>query len=374
MRVALIHEMLVKMGGAERVLDVLQGMYPDAPIFTLLYDEERCGKIFPKEKVIVSPLQKWSDFKVPRQFLVTKMPVAIESFDFSRFDLVLSSSSAFAHGILTPVHTKHICYCHSPMRYAWDYTNEYIRERGGGFFGPMKRWLMRRILHDLRTWDIASSDRPDIIIANSRTTQERIWKYWKKESEILYPPVDVNRFEVGKTHEDYFLIVSALTTYKKIEIAIQAFNRLKKHRLVIIGEGEDRNRLENMVESDTIEFLGKKSDADVAEFYKNCRALIFPGREDFGIVPVEAMASGKPVIAYGEGGVAESVLSGKTGIFFSEISPESLEDALLQYFQFDEKKKFSPEVCRKRAEEFSREKFEAGMRGLVEKISSGRKW
>ncbi|MBI5414872.1 glycosyltransferase [Candidatus Peregrinibacteria bacterium] len=370
MKVALVHEMLVKMGGAERVLEVFQEMFPEAPIFTLLYDESVCGTVFPREKVQVSSLQKWVNFKIPRQFLVSKMPTAIESFDFSGFDLVLSSSSAFAHGILAPLMTKHISYIHSPMRYAWDYAHEYLREKSEGTFGGIKKIIIRNAVHKFRTWDFSASDRADLLLANSKTTQNRIQKYWRKDSEILYPPVDISRFEVTSSHENYFLILSTLTRYKQIELAIAVFNKLPKHRLIIIGEGEDRNRLERFVTGNNIEFLGRKSDADVAEFLKHCRALIFPGLEDFGIAPVEAMASGKPVIAFGKGGVTESVIPGKTGIFFPESTPKSLEKALLEFFQLEENGAFYPKECRKRAEEFSKEKFQQGIENVVRKIMS----
>jgi len=367
MKVALVHEMLVKLGGAERVLESLQNMFPEAPIFTLLYDQEKCGAVFPVQKIRTSFLQKWTDRHLPRQLLVNKMPVAVESFDFSGFDLVISSSSAFAHGILTPVNTKHICYCHAPMRYGWDYTHEYVAEKSEGFWSFIKKPLLRRLLSRLREWDIAASDRADLLLANSATTAGRISKFWRKESTVLFPPVDLKRFRVHEEHEGYFLIVSALTRFKKLDLAIEVFRRLPKHRLVIIGEGADRARLEGLA-TPNIEFLGRKSDADTAEFLQNCRALIFPGLEDFGIVPVEAMACGKPVIAYGHGGVTETVIDGETGVFFSELKPESLEKALTEFFELERLQKFSPQKCRQQAEKFSVEKFEQGIKKAVDRV------
>ncbi len=357
MKVALVHEMLVKMGGAERVLDTFQRMFPDAPIYTLLYDEKSCGEVFPKEKIHTSSLQKWKNMGIPRQFLVSQMPEAIESFDFSDFDLVISSSSAFAHGIIVPSSALHICYCHSPMRYAWDYFHQYLDEKSTGFLKWWKRRFIEMILHRLRIWDASSASRPDILLANSRTTQKRIEKYWRRnDSLLLYPPVCTQRFTATKSNGNYFLIVSALEPFKKIDIAVQAFSRIPKHKLVIIGEGSDKTRLQEMA-GKNIEFLGRKSDEEVQEFLEYARAFIFPGLEDFGIAPVEAMACGKPVIAYAQGGVRESVVEGETGVFFTPQTSDGLLEALAEFFKQEEKFQKNIVKIRERAEEFSEENF-----------------
>ena len=217
--------------------------------------------------------------------------------------------------------------------------------------------MMELILHKLRVWDSASSNRPDLLFANSRTTQKRIEKYWRRmDSHILYPPVETERFTATEKHGEYFLIVSALEPFKKIDIAVQAFSRIPKHKLVIIGDGSDRIRLEEMA-GKNIEFLGRKSDEEVKEFLECARGFVFPGLEDFGIAPVEAMACGKPVIAYGEGGVTESVINGETGIFFTPQTPEALLDALPEFFEQEEKFQKNTAKIRARAEEFSEKVF-----------------
>jgi glycosyltransferase involved in cell wall biosynthesis len=316
MKIALVHEMLTKLGGAERVLKTLTDLFPKSPIYTLIHDKEKTDEWFKGKKIHPSYLQayyKWLSSK----WLLSKMPEAIEQFDFKNYDVVISSSSAFAHGIKTGPHTKHICYCHSPMRYAWDYTHEYVKD-----YSPLMKYLIAKKLNIIRQWDFRVADRANKIIANSVHVQKRIEKYWRKEAEVIYPPVNVERFKAKSDHEDFFLIVSALTPFKRIDLAVRAFNKLGR-KLVIIGDGAQRKILEDMAH-DNIEFLGHKEDGVVREYYENCRGFIFPGEEDFGITPVEAMAAGKPVLAYGKGGVTESVQKGVSGEFFHELTPESI--------------------------------------------------
>src|SRR3989338_6910525 len=301
MKVALVHDLLVKLGGGERVLKVLSDLYPNAPIYTLLYDEAKVGRVFPKSRVRVSGFHKLPKIlRNQRRYLLPWMPKMIESFDFSEYDLVISSSSAYAHGIVTDLGTKHISYCHSPMRYAWDWAHPYLNEQN---VGRLKRGIIRKMLSKIRIWDYYASDRADLILANSSNVQKRIQKYWRKASTVLYPPVDVERFKVTPAHGNYFLIVSTLTPFKNIELAIHLFNKIRK-QLIIIGDGADRERLKRLA-GPHIDFLGFKPDDVVREYMQNCRALIFPGEEDFGITPVEAMACGKPVLAYGKGGATE---------------------------------------------------------------------
>src|SRR3990172_6768604 len=229
MKTAIIHDFLFKLGGAERVVKELAEMYPEAPIFTLIYDEEKCGRDFPKERVIESKLKKYPEFLRKRpQYLLDKMPEAIEDFDLSGYDLVISSSGAFSHGAITGPQTKHLCYCHSPMRYAWDYTHEYLEEKKMPWW---KELMVRKVLHQVRQWDRAAADRPDKYLANSRHVAKRLQKYFQVESEVLYPPVDVDRFYPYEEADDYFIIVSALTPFKKIDLAISAFNKMGKKLL-----------------------------------------------------------------------------------------------------------------------------------------------
>jgi len=361
MKVALVHDLLVKLGGGESTLRVLADIFPDAPIHTLVYDEEKVGKIFPKSRVKTSVLHKYPDIiRSKYQLLLTKMPKAIERFDFTDYDVVISSSSAFAHGIITPVNTTHICYCHSPMRYVWDYKNEYLKEQN---LGSVSHFLASKVLKKIRLWDQVAADRPDIYIANSKHVQKRIKKYYKKDSEVIYPPVETSRFKPKKKNDDYFLIVSTLSPYKKVDLAVQLFNKIGKP-LKIIGEGSQKKFLQSLA-ADNIEILGYKSDKEVEKYIQNCKALIFPGEEDFGITPIEAMACGKPVLAYGKGGALESVVKGKTGEFFYKPTISSIEDGLANLLINENK--FKPQTIRKLAEKFDRKVFEREIKKIVNK-------
>lgn len=367
MKVAIVHDFLFKMGGAERVVKAIADLYPEAPLYTLIYDERQCGEAFPKEKVVTSPLHDEPDFLLKRpRYLLGKMPQAIESFDFSAFDLVISSSGAFSHGIITPPHTKHLCYSHSPMRYAWDYTHEYLEEKALPFW---KEFLIRKVLHKVRQWDSVASDRPDLYLANSQHVSKRLRKYYHLSAEVLYPPVNIDLFRSGMPSEDYFLIVSALSPFKKLDLAISAFNKMGK-KLVIIGDGSQRKFLERIA-GPTVEILGRKTDEEVKRYMESCRALVFPGEEDFGITPVEAMAAGKPVIAYGKGGVTESVVDGVTGVFFEEPTVRSLESAVAKFFENESR--FNHKIIRARAEDFRPERFASQLKKTVENLMSSQK-
>ena len=360
MKVALVHDFLLKAGGAERVLKVLADMYPKAPIFTLLYDEKRMGHLFPAERVRPSGLQRVPRF-IPgmHKLLFPFMPSAVEQFNLSGFDVVISSSSAYAHGVVTNLETKHICYYHSPMRYAWDYTHQYLKEQNLGSIGEL---IASRLLHKVRQWDFLASDRVDVALANSKTVQNRIRKYYRRDSQIIYPPVDVSRFKPNAKNQGYFLIVSTLTPYKRIDLAVELFNKLGK-RLVIIGDGPDRARLQSMA-AGNIDFLGFKPDEVVNEYMQNCRAFIFPGEEDFGIAPIEAMACGKPVLAFRKGGLTESMIEGSTGEFFDEQTLSSMEDGLTQLLINE--KQYSAKDIAKHAKQYSVQAFKKAMKSVVE--------
>jgi glycosyltransferase involved in cell wall biosynthesis len=360
LKIALVHDFLVKLGGAERVLKVLADMYPDAPIYTLLYDEQACGSEFKRERVRTSFLQKFPEFLRKRQkYLFPWMPRAVEGFDLSEFDIVISSSNAFAHGILVPSHTLHVCYCHSPMRYAWDYAHEYLKEQK---IKGLKAFLIERMMMKVRIWDQVASDRVDYYIANSKHVQRRIKKYYRKDSEVLYPAVDTRKFKPVKKNNDYFLIVSALTPFKKIDLAVELFNKIGK-RLVVIGSGAQLDYLKSIA-GPTVEILGRKEDATVREYLENCRGYILPAEEDFGIAPVEAMACGKPVLAYGKGGALETVLPGVTGEFFYEPTVESMEDGLGRLIVNE--KHYDAEKIHTHANLFSKQHFEEHFEKLLE--------
>ncbi len=359
MKIALVHDFLVRLGGGERVLAVMARMYPDAPIYTLAYDEKAVGHVFPRERVRVSKLQKYhvGGKRLYRYFL-SKIPQIVEQWDFSGYDVVISSSNSFAHGVLTPVATRHICYYHSPMRYAWDYTHEYLEEQGYGF---LKTLAVEKMLHEVRMWDLIAADRPDVVLANSEHVQKRIAKYYRRESEVLYPPVDIDRFEVRKKSEDYFLIVSQLSPYKKVDLAVHFFNKIGK-KLVVIGTGPQEAYLREIA-GPNVEILGYKSDNEVKEYLQYCRALIFPGEEDFGIVPIEAMACGKPVLAYGRGGTLETVVSGETGEFFQELTLESMEEGFAKLLLHE--KKYDPMRIRNHSEQFAIKHFQKNLERFV---------
>lgn len=359
MKVALVHDFLVKLGGAERVLKAFMEMYPKADVFTLIYDEEKVGSVFPKERVKCSFLQKYPKFIRKRyQYLLHKFPRAIEEMDFEGYDLIISSNTAFSHGLISPVNAKHICYCHSPMRYAWDWTHEYRKEHNfKGAKALLWAWLLKRV----RDWDKISSDRPDHYVANSQNVAGRIKKYYQKNSEVIYPPVDTSRFSPKSQNDDYFLIVSTLSPYKRVDLAVHLFNKIGR-RLVIIGDGSERAYLESIA-ADNIDLLGYKDDAVVKEYMENCRAFIFPGEEDFGIAPVEAMACGKPVLAYAKGGALETVVAGETGEFFYEQSVESMEDGLARLLVLEPR--LHHHNIRKHSKKFSREIFEENFKKIV---------
>jgi glycosyltransferase involved in cell wall biosynthesis len=362
MKVALVHDFLVKMGGAERLLKELAALYPDAPIYTLLYDGKVCGETFPASRVRTSFLQKaprWLRRK--QKYLLPLMPRAVEAFDLSEFDLVISSSNAFAHGVLTASNAKHVCYCHSPMRYAWDYAHEYMKEQN---IGPLRKMMIEKMMRGIRVWDQAASDRPDYYIANSRHVRNRIRKYYRKDAAVIYPPVDTARFKAQKSHQDFFLIVAALTPFKKIDMAVQLFNKTGK-RLVVIGGGAQLENLRSIA-GPTVDILGSKDDETVREYLQNCRAFIIVNEEDFGIAPVEAMACGKPVLAYGKGGVLETIIPGLTGEFFYEQTLESMEDGLgrliVNEINYDAAK------IRKHAAGFSKKNFLDAFQNMIKSL------
>jgi len=378
MKIALVHELLTMRGGAERLLKVVSEMFPETPIYTLLYDEEKLGAWFPKERVRTSSLQKYARvLGFNHHLYLPFFPKATEAWDFSEFDLVISFSSAFAHGIKVGGKTRHMCYVHSPARYLWDQTFDVLDRVcfvGARHALPLRR-LQRRYLehlfHQLRIWDCEAADHPHTLLASSKAVQRRIELYWRRKSEVLYPPVDDDWFRertpVAMEHPDYYLIVSTLVPYKRIELAIAACNRLQKH-LKIVGEGPHRQALEK-ISGPTIEFYGFRQNDELLDLYANAKATLFPGEEDFGLVPLESMACGTPVIAYRGGGALETVIDGQTGEFFScHAEPvEARTNSLQQAMQIFEQKSYSKEACRKQAEKFSRERFEKGLHEEVEK-------
>ena len=331
MKVAIVHDFLSQYGGAEKVIEVFNELFPDAPIFTPIYVADKLPPVFKEMNIKTSSMQKFPFLDKHFKKYLIFYPKAIESFDLSDYDLVLSSSSSFAKGAIKGKNACHICYCYTPMRYVWDY-NHYIEKEN--FSKPVLR-ILPHVIKKLKKWDIETINRVDHYAAISNHIKDRIKKCYNRDSTVIYPPVNVKSFKVSNKIEDYFLIVSRLNAYKNIDLVIDAFNDLGLH-LKIAGTGPHRKILESMVKNKNIEFLGRLSDAELREVYGRCQAYIFPGKEDFGITPVEAQASGRPVIAYADGGALETVIDGVTGLFFKENSKSSLIEAIKKFLKIED--------------------------------------
>lgn len=349
MKIALVHDYLVQYGGAERVLENFCEMFPYAPIYTLVYDEDLTRKKFKNRIIRTSFLQKWPFSRKQHRLFPLLMSSAIEQFDFSQYDVVLSDSSSFAKGIIVPPGTLHICYMHTPMRYAWDDCQRYIKDFGYPFFIKM---FIPFFVNVLRMWDKSSAKRPDVLIANSEFVAQRIQKYYRREADVIHPPVDINSFATEKKKGSYFLMVGRLIAYKRHDIVIQAFNRLG-WKLKIVGQGPEENRLKEMAYGN-IEFLGGISDAKLSYYYARSKALIFPQEEDFGIVAIEALASGKPLIAYRGGDIVRHTKEPKNVIFFDEQTSEAVESALKKFMECV----FDAEIIRQTAKKFDKKNFQ----------------
>lgn len=360
MRIAFVHDYLNQYGGAERVLESFIEIFPSAPIYTLIYNAKAMrGRFFNKE-IHTSFLQKIPFAKSHHRIFPILMPLAIEKFDFSGYDIVVSDSASFGKGIITKPETIHICYCHTPPRFAWDDSQKYIKE-----FSMFKlaKIFIPFFMNYIRVWDKEAASRVDKFICNSNFIAQRIKKYYRRDAEIIYPPVDAGFFNIKNNDkkENYFLIVGRLLAYKKFDIAIKAFNELKLS-LKIIGEGPEKKKLKNIALKN-IEFLGELKEEELRKYYQECQALIFPQEEDFGIVALEAMACGKPIIAYQGGGALESVKKGETGMFFSEQTSESLIEVIKEF----RPEKFNSQVIRAHAITFDKEIFKKKIKEFIEK-------
>ena len=357
MKIALVHDYLVQYGGAEGVLQAFREVFPEAPIYTLIYDRESVHGCFDDARIHTSFLQRLPGARQAHRIFPLLMPGAIEQFDFSGYDVVLSDSASFAKGVLTGPETLHISYIHTPMRYAWDDCQKYTEDFG---FPRLVRRIVPFLMNPLRLWDRARADRPDLILANSGFVARRIRKYYRRESHVIPPPVDTGRFHTSKTHGDYFLMVGRLIAYKRFDIAVEAFTRLGIP-LKIAGRGPELKRLQKMA-GPNIEFLGRVSDEELARLYAECRAFIFPQEEDFGIVAMEALSSGRPVIAYRGGDIEERIEDGVSGLFFDRQTPEAVMDAV---FRFDDTL-FDAEHIREKALSFDKGVFKRKIRKYVE--------
>lgn len=362
-KIAIVHDWMVTMRGGEKVLEVLCELFPDATLFTLVHREGALSPTIERMKIVTSFIQKLPFGKSAYQRYLPLFPAAVERLDVRDFDVVISSSHAVAKGVRVRSDALHVCYCYTPMRYIWDQYDEYF---GPGRSSLANRLAMRIFVDYLRRWDRRTAQDVDHFVAISQNVRERIRRIYDRDATVIYPPVDVERCRVSRRDEGYFLIVSALVPYKRVDLAVEAFNRLGE-RLVIIGTGAEQKRLQSMA-GKNIEFLGWVDDRHLPSYFEGCRALIFPGEEDFGIVPVEAMATGKPVVAYAKGGALETVVDGTTGILFRERTAESLEQAVRGLGKMT----FKPETIRFHAQQFDRPIFKERMRQFISTASGGR--
>lgn len=356
MRVAIVHDWLNQVGGAERVLEVLKEIFPDAPIYTSIYWPRAMPTHYREWDIRTSWLDGLPLIKGRHQPFLPLYPLAFEGFDLAGYDLVLSNKSAFCHGVITPPETIHICYCLTPTRFLWDYHN-YVQHEG---INPLAGALLTPVLPVLRLWDRVAADRVEHFVGISETVRQRIEKFYRREAMVIHPPVEVERFEVLDSHDDHFLIVSRLIPYKRIDLAVRAFNALGLP-LKIIGDGRDRHRLEVMAKPN-VEFLGRLPDHEVEQYLSRCRAFILPGEEDFCIALLEAQAAGRPVIAYAGGGALETVAEGATGLFFREQTPESLAEIVSIFDASD----FNSAAIRRHAQGFDKETFKDKLRAFVD--------
>ena len=363
-RIAIVHDFLVDFGGAERVLEVLTEMFPEAPIYTLLYDKEKMRGRFSKKFVYASFLQRFPRFlRRRKKWLLPLMAVAPEIFDLRDFDLVISSSGAWSKGIVTRVNTTHISYIHSPMRFVWDASSEYLSQQRKS--GTMNLFT-RLILNYIRVWDKVAADRPDFLVANSKYTQKRIKKYYGRESALIYPPVDVELKNENHSNQEknHFLVVSRLSPYKKIDMVVEAFNKLGLP-LVVIGEGQQEKYLRSIA-AKNVQILGYQTDERIAEYYAGARAFVFAGVDDFGLSPVEAMAHGVPILAIRRGGALEIVEEGKTGEFFDAATPEVIADGVRRLLENE--KNYDKQAIAESAKRFNKARFIKEFEEYVNKI------
>jgi glycosyltransferase involved in cell wall biosynthesis len=361
-RVALVHDFLLDLRGAERVFLAMCDLWPEADIYTAVYDPEGTEGRFEERGVQASFLQRLKPTSRTFRALLPLYPAAIESFDLSAYDLVVSSSSAWAHAVICDVDTVHVSYCHNPFRYAWNDRDRTLAER----FDPVSRAALRHLFRRWRQWDWIAAQRVDRYLANSRATQRRIHSYWGRESTVVYPPVDTARFAPVDTPGDSYLVLSELMRHKRIDLAIEAFNKLRLP-LTVAGDGPEARRLRRMA-GPTITFTGRVSDDEAARLFATCRALVVPSVEEFGIVAVEAQAAGRPVLAVQAGGTCETVVDGVTGRFWSGDS-DALADAVLQF----DPGSIDPAACVENAERFARAAFaEALPREVAEALADAR--
>lgn len=346
-KIALVHDYFVQMGGAERVAEAMHDSFPSAPVYTTVALPKSLPGGLRSADIRTSPMQHLPSIERRFRHYFMLYPFAVENFDLSEYDLIFSSSSGYAKGVRRRRNAVHVCYCHTPMRWVWRY-DDYVAREG---FGGTVRAALPSLLWGLRKWDLRASRQPNYYIANSRLVAQRIKKIYGREAFVIPPPIDVQRFEMANEVGDYYLVLSRLMPYKRIDLAIEACKRANR-RLIVIGDGPDRERLEKLAD-DRIEFLGRQPDSIVNYYAARCRALLFPGEEDFGMAPLEVNAAGRPVIAFRGGGAVETVVEGVTGVFFDQQNSLSLAQAIEEF----EGLKWRQEDLRHHAEKFDRNVF-----------------
>ncbi|HUS49621.1 MAG TPA: glycosyltransferase [Candidatus Paceibacterota bacterium] len=366
MKIAIVHDYLNQYGGAERVIEVMHEIFPEAPVFTSIYQPENMPDSFKKMDIRVTFMQKFPflDRFYKKYFML--YPIAMKSLKVKDFDLIISSSSSFAKGVRKRKNAVHVCYCYTPTRFVW-YYNSYIKKEN--FSKIISTFLLPLFIKSLKKWDLKAVEGVDKFIAISNHIKNKIKACYKRDSDVIYPPVDFEKFKIrqaSKERGSYFLVVSRLNAYKNIDMAINACKKVNQN-LKIIGTGLYLKELKKITgDSKKIEFLGRVSDEELSSYYSGCRALIFPGEEDFGISPLEAQASGRPVIAYAKGGALETIIDGETGIFFKEDNEDSLSESISDFISMENN--FIPEVIRKHALKFDKEVFKKSFKAYIDNI------
>jgi glycosyltransferase involved in cell wall biosynthesis len=360
MKIAVVHDYFTQLGGAEKVAEELMRMLPGADLHATVALPECMPPGLVGVPIRTSWMQSLPGMRHYYRLYFLLYPLALPSLDLSGYDLVLSSSSGYAKGVRTNRDAIHVCYCHTPMRWAWSFENYSAREG----MGAAKRFLLPHLVRGLRQWDVGASRQPDHFIANSETVAARIWRAYGRIAEVIHPPIDLGRFRPAREQGDYYIVLARLVSYKRIDLAVQACTLLER-RLLVIGDGPDRPRLMANA-GPTVSFLGLLSDSAVAHHAARCRALIFPGEEDFGMAPLEVAAAGRPTIAYRAGGAVETIIDGVTGVFFDRQEPEDLAAAIAHF----ERIEWSPALLRRHAESFSTEVFRARLRAFLGKVGA----
>lgn len=360
MKIAVVHDYFIQRGGAEKLAEAIYNMFPGADLFATVALQSRMPESLRHVSVKTSWMQQLPLLEKYYRLYFPLYPLAVSSLDLSEYDLVISSSSGYAKGVRANADAIHICYCHTPMRWVWSFKSYSARES----FGGAVRQLLRVILRGLKAWDKDAARQPDHFIANSNVVAERIARAYQRHAEVIYPPIDVSRFAVSHEEGTHYIVLARLVSYKRIDLAVEAMSRLGR-KLLVIGEGPATESLK-AIAGPTVRFVGRASDEEVEDYVRTCRALIFPGEEDFGMVPLEVAAAGRPTIAFKRGGAVETVVEGRTGVFFDDQTADALVEAILRF----ENLQWDPITIRRHAENFSVPIFELSMRRFLRRVGA----